>query len=108
VKKYAVFFCSLLISLSSVANEFSCSSGEGLDIRKEENKSYFGFYFDKRLVAYRHLEMQVNGHSYTLTNNYDLEITLFEKEEGSFEGAFKGRLRGKSLDIPSLECLGKL
>ena len=41
-------------------------------------------------------------------DNYDLEITLFEKEEGSFEGAFKGRLRGKSLDISSLECIGKL
>ena len=38
----------------------------------------------------------------------DLEIILFEKEEGSFEGAFKGRLRGKSLDLSSLECLGEL
>ncbi|MDC0254975.1 hypothetical protein OAK75_08750 [Bacteriovoracales bacterium] len=108
MKKYAVFFCSLLISLSSAASDFHCSSGEGLDIRKEEDKSYFGFYFDKRLVAYRHLETQVSGRSYILTNNYDLEIILFEKEEGSFEGAFKGRLRGKILDIPSLECLGKL
>ena len=75
MKKYAVFFCSLLLSFSSAASNFHCSSGEGLDIRKEENKSYFGFYFDKRLVAYRHLETQVNGDSYTLTNNYDLEIT---------------------------------
>jgi hypothetical protein len=106
VKKYLIFFCSLFISLSPAASEFHCS-GQGLDIRKEKERSYFGFYVDKRLVAFRHLETQVRGESYILTNRYDLEIILLKNEESTYEGSLKGKLTGKRIEL-SLECEGKL
>ena len=86
---------------SSKDLDFKCQSDDSLWlIEKEKEREAFAFWYDGRLVAYRHL---VWTEAQLFTNFYDLDLRVtFEKGLG--KGSLKGRLMGKNWVLEGLIC----
>ena len=86
---------------SSKDLDFKCQGDDSLwVIEKEKGREAFAFWYDGRLVAYRHLVLTKDQ---SFTNFYDLDLRVtFEKGLG--KGSLKGRLMGKNWVLERLIC----
>ena len=88
-----------VFSFSPKDLSFKCHS-EDLIWKVEKEKDVFVFWFDGRIVAYRHLAWDENQ---LFTNDYDLDFRIvFEEAQG--RGSLRGRLMGKNWLLEGLIC----
>jgi len=113
MRKYFIFlsliFCSLCFEALAFEGRFSCGSElKSLEIRRESGKDYFSFYFNKRPVAHRHLDILMKDGLLSMTNHYDLDISLEKTDLETYKGSLRGKLKGKMMVIDDLLCKGIL
>jgi hypothetical protein len=105
----SLIFGSLCFEALAFEGSFSCGSDlKSLEIRRESGKDYFSFYFNKRLVAHRHLDVLMKDNLLSMTNHYDLDISLEEIALETYKGSLRGKLKGKMMVIDDLLCKGIL
>ena len=109
MKRVIVGLIFLMTSFSAMCYSsqppvFECKTEDSVwRIERESGRDAFAFFYNDRLVAFRHLEL-VDGHF--LTNHYDLNLELSKKGE-EWQGHLEGRLMGKRWYFMGLVCKGE-